>query len=88
MKQLRFPRDFLLSFVTILLFCLVVDFASAQATKDGDDLVWFIQLADLHISKYHPERAADLKNKVAAALSLIQPSLVLITGDLTGKRGH
>jgi predicted MPP superfamily phosphohydrolase len=88
MKQLRYSRDSLLSFVTILLFCLVVDVASAQPTKDGDDLVWFIQLSDLHISKYHPERAADLKNKVAAALSLIQPSLVLVTGDLTGKRGH
>lgn len=88
MKQLRFSHNILHSFVTLLLFCLVVNSASAQATKDGDDLVWFIQLSDLHISKYHPERAADLKNKVAAALSLIQPSLVLVTGDLTGKREH
>lgn len=58
---------------------------SAQTGADSDDLVWFIQLSDLHISKHYPERAADLKAKVATALSIVQPSVVLITGDLTGE---
>lgn len=52
--------------------------------RSGQDLVWVVQLSDLHFSVHHPERAIDFRDTVAPALSLINPSLVLITGDLTG----
>ncbi|KAE8734958.1 putative metallophosphoesterase [Hibiscus syriacus] len=52
--------------------------------KDGpDSVVWVVQLSDLHFSVHHPDRAIDFKNIVPAALAMINPSLVLITGDLT-----
>ena len=53
--------------------------------KDGpESVVWVVQLSDLHFSVHHPDRAIDFKNIVPSALSMINPSLVLITGDLTG----
>lgn len=51
--------------------------------RSGQDLVWVVQLSDLHFSVHHPERAIDFRNILGPALSLINPSLVLITGDLT-----
>lgn len=47
-------------------------------------VVWVVQLSDLHFSFFHPERALDFKRLIGPALSMINPSLVLITGDLTG----
>lgn len=47
-------------------------------------MVWVVQLSDLHFSVFHPDRADDLKRVVGPSLALINPSLVLITGDLTG----
>jgi len=49
-----------------------------------DSVVWVVQLSDLHFSVHHPNRALDFAKFVGPALSLINPSLVLITGDLTG----
>ncbi|CAO2837485.1 unnamed protein product [Amaranthus hypochondriacus] len=52
--------------------------------KGGDDtVVWVVQLSDLHFSVHHPDRALDFRNFVGRFLSIINPSLVLITGDLT-----
>ncbi|XXG62201.1 hypothetical protein AAC387_Pa05g0613 [Persea americana] len=48
-----------------------------------DSVVWVVQLSDLHFSVFHPDRADDLKRVVGPSLALINPSLVLITGDLT-----
>ncbi|WOK96483.1 metallophosphoesterase [Canna indica] len=48
-----------------------------------ESVVWVVQLSDLHISVHHPERAYDLRRYVGPALAMINPSLVLITGDLT-----
>lgn len=48
-----------------------------------ESLVWVVQLSDLHFSVHHPDRAADFTKLVAPALSMINPSLVIITGDLT-----
>lgn len=48
-----------------------------------DSVVWVVQLSDLHFSVHHPDRAADFKKLVGPALSMIKPSLVLLTGDLT-----
>ena len=50
-----------------------------------EDVVWVVQLSDLHFSVHHPERAQDFKSIVGPTLSMINPSLVLMTGDLTGK---
>lgn len=49
-----------------------------------ESVVWVVQLSDLHFSVHNPDRALDFKNIVGPALSMINPSLVLITGDLTG----
>lgn len=48
-----------------------------------DSVVWVVQLSDLHFSVFHPERSQDFSRLVGPALSVIEPSLVLITGDLT-----
>jgi len=49
-----------------------------------ESIIWIVQLSDLHFSVHHPERALDFKRIVGPALKMINPSLVLITGDLTG----
>ncbi|GLT70205.1 hypothetical protein SLA2020_423000 [Shorea laevis] len=48
-----------------------------------ESVVWVVQLSDLHFSVHHPDRALDFRNLIGPALSMINPSLVLITGDLT-----
>jgi hypothetical protein len=50
---------------------------------DGD-VAWVVQISDLHISAYHPERAEDLVNLLGPALRAICPHLLLVTGDITG----
>lgn len=49
-----------------------------------ESVIWVVQLSDLHLSVHHPDRASDFKANVGPVLSIINPSLVLITGDLTG----
>ncbi|PPD95915.1 hypothetical protein GOBAR_DD07060 [Gossypium barbadense] len=84
----------------VLLLCLIIPICYAQHqhqtssfssrrtvidVKHGpDSVVWAVQLSDLHFSVHHPQRAIDFRNLVPPALSMINPSLVLITGDLTG----
>ncbi|KAJ6311996.1 hypothetical protein OIU77_013700 [Salix suchowensis] len=48
-----------------------------------ESVIWIVQLSDLHFSVHHPERALDFKKIVGPVLKMINPSLVLITGDLT-----
>lgn len=48
-----------------------------------EDIVWVVQLSDLHFSVHNPERADDFKEFIGPALAMIKPSLVLVTGDLT-----
>ncbi|KAI4304177.1 hypothetical protein MLD38_039726 [Melastoma candidum] len=48
-----------------------------------EGVVWVVQLSDLHFSVHHPDRARDFASHAKRALSIIKPSLVLITGDLT-----
>ncbi|GAV77342.1 Metallophos domain-containing protein [Cephalotus follicularis] len=48
-----------------------------------ESVIWVVQLSDLHFSVHHPDRALDFKRIVGPTLSMINPSLVLITGDLT-----
>ncbi|OIT30528.1 PREDICTED: putative metallophosphoesterase At3g03305 [Nicotiana attenuata] len=47
------------------------------------DVAWVVQLSDLHFSVHHPERARNFSKIVGPTLSMINPSLVFITGDLT-----
>nr|TKS07632.1 hypothetical protein D5086_0000110980 [Populus alba] len=68
-----------------------IDFFIAQKMEDRvievkggpESIIWIVQLSDLHFSVHHPERALDFKRIVGPALKMINPSLVLITGDLT-----
>ncbi|MCO5614670.1 hypothetical protein L7F22_068954 [Adiantum nelumboides] len=48
-----------------------------------DGIAWIVQLTDLHLSAYRPDRASSLQTLMGPLLALINPSLVLITGDLT-----
>lgn len=48
------------------------------------DVAWIVQITDLHLSSYHPEIGEDLKDTLSSALRIIRPSLVFITGDITG----
>ncbi|KAI5064264.1 hypothetical protein GOP47_0020934 [Adiantum capillus-veneris] len=45
--------------------------------------VWVVQLSDLHFSSYRPQRAFSFRKLLPPLLTLINPSLILITGDLT-----
>lgn len=54
-----------------------------DAKGGPESLIWVVQLSDLHFSAHHPDRALDFRALVGPALSMINPSLVLITGDLT-----
>lgn len=47
-------------------------------------VVWVVQVSDIHISKWKPERGRALRSALGHALKLIKPAIVLITGDLTG----
>lgn len=55
-----------------------------DAKGGPQSLIWVVQLSDLHFSVHHPDRALQFRDFVGPALAMINPSLVLITGDLTG----
>ncbi|KAK7340396.1 hypothetical protein VNO77_21098 [Canavalia gladiata] len=78
-------KVFLLAATAIL--CSIVAVGSNERVihvKGGpDSVVWAVQLSDLHFSVHHPNRALDFTEHVGSTLSFINPSLVLITGDLT-----
>lgn len=55
-----------------------------EVKDEPNDVVWVVQLSDLHFSVHYPERALDFKAIMGSTLAMINPSLVLVTGDLTG----
>ncbi|KAG0554862.1 hypothetical protein KC19_12G126000 [Ceratodon purpureus] len=46
-------------------------------------VVWVVQVSDIHINKWKPERGRALRRALGHALKRINPAVVLISGDLT-----
>lgn len=55
--------------------------------KESSDLVWFLQVTDLHISnRGNFDRVEDFKEFARSYVDIIKPDVVLVTGDITDGR--
>eukprot|EP01138_Halocafeteria_seosinensis_P008163 gb/GECG01008343.1/.p1 GENE.gb/GECG01008343.1/~~gb/GECG01008343.1/.p1 ORF type:complete len:767 (+),score=46.19 gb/GECG01008343.1/:1-2301(+) len=53
------------------------------AIDPHEGLVNFVQISDLHISKYNTERSKRLSRWFSNALPMLQPKFLIVSGDLT-----
>lgn len=88
MEGERIPETGRVGIVILTLLCVLAPICHASRKvidleSGPESVIWVVQLSDLHFSVHHPDRALDFKRLVAPSLSLINPCLVLITGDLT-----
>uniref|UniRef100_A0A804RAP0 Metallophosphoesterase n=1 Tax=Zea mays TaxID=4577 RepID=A0A804RAP0_MAIZE len=86
-------------FVLLFLVLLQTPSSSWRPADDDDasvsrsafpmegDVAWVVQVSDLHISTYNPERAAELA-LLGTALRAIRPHLLLVTGDITDAKNQ
>ncbi|XP_055329801.1 transmembrane protein 62-like [Paramacrobiotus metropolitanus] len=59
-------------------------FANVAPRDTLDNLMWFMQITDLHINEYEePERIAQLQEFCSVVVDAVRPSVVLASGDLT-----
>lgn len=50
----------------------------------SENITWFVHVTDLHISKFYvPERTSKFLELVSELLKHVEPSVVVVTGDLT-----
>jgi hypothetical protein len=70
----------------LLLFCTPL-FAgsphSAYYSTDTDKLFWFIQTSDVHVGASGTQDSQNLQWIVSQARTVINPSFIVVTGDLT-----
>lgn len=50
------------------------------------DLIWFIQISDIHINIESPDRERDFNDFANTYIDYIKPHAVLVTGDITDGR--
>lgn len=71
--------------LAFLLHLVVVSSHEVVRVDSGPPgLVYAVQVSDIHISKWKPERGRALRRALGHALKLIKPAIVLISGDLVG----
>jgi hypothetical protein len=84
--SLFFARHVAISVLLFLRLCAPVsagDPHSACYGPDTDRLLWFIHASDVHIGAYQSTGGTNLLWLVSEARDVINPSFIVVTGDLT-----
>ncbi|XP_063803721.1 transmembrane protein 62-like isoform X2 [Pseudophryne corroboree] len=62
----------------------IADSTSPLPGRELSNIFWAVQVTDIHVSKFlDPVRVSEFETFCSESLSVIAPSLVLVTGDLT-----
>ncbi|KAJ6248647.1 helicase related [Anaeramoeba flamelloides] len=51
--------------------------------EPNDDLIWFLQVSDTHLSQFSKKRSQNFENFLKEIVPSVNPSFVLHTGDIT-----